>query len=318
MNLTTLDGIFVVAYFAGLLVFGTLVRRIRSFADYAVAERRVPAVMVFASLAAAYIGPGYTLGVCGKGADTGWLFYLTTLAFGAQTLLVGLLLAPRLQTYSHCHTVGEVMGAPLWAMDSGCDWRPFLFGVRWLRRDHGTCRGRIPEVDRRCSSISRSAPRNGRRSALHVHGRHQVGHCDPRVALQFSLFAVVVPFMLFTVASRESADITAASAAAATATITAAKALGPAQVVGLVVAFLLGETLIPPYVSRALAAGSPMIARKGFVFGALFSAAWGAIVTAIGIVGIRPSPPRRVTEPSWRSQRPHFSRTVCLASSSRP
>ena len=110
MNLNLLDFLLIAAYFLGLLAFGVIVRRIRTFGDYAVGGRTVPSMMIFASLCATYIGPGYTMGFASKGFVSGWLFFFVTLAFTAQNVLTGLFIAPRLHGFKDCFTVGDVIG----------------------------------------------------------------------------------------------------------------------------------------------------------------------------------------------------------------
>ena len=110
MNLNFLDFTTIGIYFLVLLGFGILVRRVRGFSDYAVGNREVPTSMIFASLSAAYIGPGYTMGFCSKGFASGYFFFFIVLAFTVQTLLVGLFLAPRLHNFERCYSIGDVLG----------------------------------------------------------------------------------------------------------------------------------------------------------------------------------------------------------------
>jgi SSS family solute:Na+ symporter len=55
------------------------------------------------------------------------------------------------------------------------------------------------------------------------------------------------------------------------------------EIVGLVTAFLLGETLIPPYANRALASRTTRISRNGFIAAGIFSVAWFMVMVALGI-----------------------------------
>jgi len=48
-------------------------------------------------------------------------------------------------------------------------------------------------------------------------------------------------------------------------------------------AFLLGETLIPPYANRALASATTQISRNGFILGGVFSTLWFMVMISLGI-----------------------------------
>lgn len=101
MGTNYLDLIAIILYFVALFAFGILVRRVKGFEDYSLGKRMVPSSMIFASLAATYIGPGFSVGLTGKGFSTGYLFYLLPLAFVIQTLIVGRLLYYPLGAYCH-------------------------------------------------------------------------------------------------------------------------------------------------------------------------------------------------------------------------
>jgi len=55
------------------------------------------------------------------------------------------------------------------------------------------------------------------------------------------------------------------------------------EIIGLLAAFLLGETLIPPYANRALASRTTSVSRNGFVLAGLFSIFWFMVMIALGI-----------------------------------
>ena len=65
--------------------------------------------MVFASLAATIVGPGFSVGFTSKGWSSGFLFYYLALSYAIQIILVGLFFAPRLSYHRDCHSLGDVM-----------------------------------------------------------------------------------------------------------------------------------------------------------------------------------------------------------------
>ena len=59
---------------------------------------------------------------------------------------------------------------------------------------------------------------------------------------------------------------------------------GFSGILALAFAFLFGETMIPPYASRALASRNEGVAKKSFVLAGLFSFAWFFVVTQVGFL----------------------------------
>src|SRR5450759_4533207 len=66
-------------------------------------------MMVFASMAATIIGPGFSVGFTAKGWGTGYLFYYLVLAYAVQVVVVGLYFAPKLSQRRDCSSLGDVM-----------------------------------------------------------------------------------------------------------------------------------------------------------------------------------------------------------------
>ena len=282
MTLTTLDLAVIVAYFGGLTAFGLLVRRISAFEDFSVAERAVPTSMVFASLSATYIGPGYSLGLAAKGATSGFFFLILFLFFSIQTVFVGMVLAPRLRTFKECHTLGDVMGA-LYGREA-----QVLTGLVSL----GLCAGFAAVLARAGGAVLAEATGLGLASAvLIVTGVGVVytftGGLKSVIAteaVQFGIILLAVSVMVLMAASQvPSYDALQSMAIRLTGEQWTATAGLP--LVGLIFSFLLGETLIPPYANRALAAESANASRRGFVLAGLFSVVWFSMMVVVGLLG---------------------------------
>ena len=100
----------VIAYFALLTTLILYLRRSKTFEDFAVASRSIPGLIIFGTLSANFIGPGYTMGLTAKGFTDGYVWFFIFSAFSIQTLLVGLVIAPKLPKFTSAYTVGDVMG----------------------------------------------------------------------------------------------------------------------------------------------------------------------------------------------------------------
>jgi len=105
---------------------------------------------------------------------------------------------------------------------------------------------------------------------------------------QFTAFAILLPVilvlvLLFHVKGGLSGFATEARAV----TDAGFGSLSAIDIVALVAAFLLGETLIPPYANRALASKTTAVSRNGFVLAGLFSVGWFMVMFSLGIAARR-------------------------------
>lgn len=293
MALTTLDLAVIVAYFLGLALFGVVVRRIQAFEDYSVAERAVPTPMVLASLSATYIGPGYSLGLAAKGASSGFFFLILFLFFSLQTVLVGMFLAPRLRSFTDCHSLGDVMGS-LYGREA-----QLLTGLVSL----GLCAGFAAVLARAGGAVLAEATGLGLVTAVlivtgvgviytYTGGLKSVIATE---AAQFAIILVAVGAMVL-IAAGQVSSFDGVQAAAVQATRDKWGATPGLALLGLALSFLLGETLIPPYANRALAAESEGASRRGFVLAGLFSVVWFTLMVIIGLMGKLLVPDTKDTE----------------------
>jgi SSS family solute:Na+ symporter len=104
-------------------------------------------------------------------------------------------------------------------------------------------------------------------------------------AFQFSAFAILLPIMLlFVLIFHLDGGATIFAKEASAATSTGFNSTSFIEIIGLVAAFLLGETLIPPYANRALASKTTGVSRNGFIFAGLFSVVWFIVMISLGVV----------------------------------
>ena len=272
----------VVAYVVVLTFVAVRARAAREFREFSLARRALPLALVFGSLAATYVGPGFSIGFVGRGFNSGLLFLGIGLAYSAQNILVGLLVAPRLRALKNCHTLGDAIGQK-------------------YNRDCQVLAGVISVCV--CTFLAAVMAYSGKVVLSDVFGfpgwssviivvgvttlYTTFGGLRASVitdAFQFSAFAVLLPIMLLfvlifhlkggaAVFAREAIDATSAGFGS-TSFI---------EIIGLVAAFMLGETLIPPYANRALASRTTRISRNGFILAGIFSVAWFMVMVALGI-----------------------------------
>lgn len=273
----------VIAYGALLSFVAVRARTARKYSEFSLAGRTLPLAMVFGSLAATYVGPAFSSGFVGKGFTSGWLFLGIGLAYSAQNILVGLFLAPRLRQLEGCHTLGDVIGQKY---DRRCQ---ILVGVISV----GLCAGLGAVMAKAGGDVLTSIfglPHWS--SVIIVVGIAAIyttfGGLRASVitdAFQFSAFAILLPLtLLWILFFHSSGGFSTFAEQASTATSEGLKATPIIEIVALLAAFLLGETLIPPYANRALASRTTRVSRNGFVLAGCFSVAWFLVMAALGIV----------------------------------
>ncbi len=277
-----------------IIAYGTLLtlvvvraRAAREFEEFSLAGRALPLAMVFASLAATYIGPGFSIGFVGRGCKSGFLFLAVGLAYAVQNILVGLLVAPRLRALKNCRTLGDAIGQKY---DRKCHVTAGIISV-------GLCVGFAAVMAKAGGGVLHDFLALPRWSSVFIvvavtalyttfGGLRASVVTD---AFQFSTFAVLLPLALLFVLflSGNTADGRGVAAAfaqqASAATAHGLRSTSPIEIVSLVAAFLLGETLIPPYANRALASETTRVSRNGFVLAGVFSAFWFMVMISLGI-----------------------------------
>ena len=272
----------VAAYVAALTFVAVRARAAREFAEFSLARRALPLALVFGSLAATCVGPVFSIGFVGKGFRSGFLFLGIGLAYAVQNILVGLLIAPRLRGLRDCHTLGDAIGQKY---DRKCQ---ILAGIISV----GLCAGFAAVMAKAGGDVLHDIFKLPHWSAVIVvvgvtalyttfGGLRASVITD---AFQFTAFAILLPVTLLLVLGfhLEGGAATFASEALS-ATKNGLGSTGTIEIIGLLAAFLLGETLIPPYANRALASKTTRVSRNGFVLAGVFSVVWFMVMIALGV-----------------------------------
>jgi SSS family solute:Na+ symporter len=245
-------------------------------------------MMIFASLCATYIGPGYTMGFASKGFVSGWLFFFVTLAFTAQNVLTGLFIAPRLHGFKDCFTVGDVIG------NAHGKAAHVITGVISTVLSVGL----VAIMAKVGGMVLQSA--TGLPLAVTVFIVTGIGvvYCYTgglksviaTDAIQYAILAIAIPLFLWIAVFKSGVGLAEVDQKAWFAMHSTLQGMTYLQIAGLFLSFFLGETLMPPYANRALASGSSKIARKGFLAGAGYSILWFAMVVGLGAIAAQTVP----------------------------
>ena len=276
--------VFVVVGYAAVLTFVAIrARAARQFEEFSLARRSLPLALVFGSLCATYVGPGFSIGFVGKGFKGGFLFLGIGLAYSVQNILVGLLVAPRLRSLKGCHTLGDAIGQKY---DRKCQviagiisFAVCTFFAAVMAHAAGVVLNDLFNLPKFWSAVIVV----GVTALYTTSGGLQASVITD--ALQFSAFAILLPLaLLLAFVFHLGGDATTFVREASTATRQGLSSISGIEIVGLLAAFLLGETLIPPYANRALASKTTRVSQNSFVLAGVFSAIWFMIVISLGIL----------------------------------
>jgi SSS family solute:Na+ symporter len=272
----------ILAYVILLTYVAVRARAAREFEEFSLARRALPIALIFGSLAATYVGPGFSIGFVGRGFKSGFLFLGVGLAYSIQNILVGLFVAPRLRSLTGCHTLGDAIGQKY---DKKCH---ILAGIISV----GLCAGFSAVMAKAGGDVLHDVFGLPHWSSVFIVVAVTAlyttsGGLKASVitdAFQFSSFAIILPITLlfvlfFHLKGGASTFISQVSAA----TKNGLSVTSPIEIIGLLAAFLLGETLIPPYANRALASRTTKVSRNGFILAGLFSVFWFMVMISLGI-----------------------------------
>lgn len=282
----TLDWLLVGGYTFALLALVISVRRAKSLEDYAVASREMPGPILLATLAATFVGPGYSMGLAGKASQQGFVWLFIFSGFALQMFVVGRFISPAIQGFRTARTIPEIIGriyGPATRCVATILTLSLLIGfVGVISRAAAELISGLTDL-----SITQAAIV----SCLVVIAYSSFGGIKADIlldVLHFVLLGVAVPLLLIMTFVNGKEDTTLSDIVARAGD--AMSVMTPLAVASAFAGFLLGEALIPPYVARALAARSPEDARRGFQLAALFGIAWFLVCASIGfmVAGIAP------------------------------
>lgn len=280
----TLDWLTLTLYFILICVVGfQTIRRVKNSDDFAVAGNRIIWPVMFATLAASFLGGGASLGRAGESFANGYAFMFAASAFPIQTILVGYFIAPRLKRYAGAQTVGDVMAEHY---GSGARLLTGLISVVFCAAILGAQALAIGTIFSAILGISvTTGILVGMGIVLiysSVGGMWAVVQTD---ILQFLMLGVFLPVALII-------GITQVGGPAELASQIPSghfSVVGNYTLLGFITVFLsfgLGEALVPPYAQRAYSSPDPASARKGYTAAGLFGLLFYFVTASLGLVAL--------------------------------
>ncbi len=279
---STSGAVVVVSYVLILTFVALRARAASNFVEFSVAKRALPVVFIFGSLAATYVGPGFSMGFVGKGFSSGYIFFFLGLMFAVQNIVVGLFVAPRLRSLENCHTLGDVFGVK-YNKAAQIIAGVISVGLCGLScaimvKAGGIVLNEVLGIPLVWSVIAIAAV-----TALYT----AFGGLRASVitdALQFAMFAILLPAALIWILMvRPEVREAGLAKEAFEATTAGFGAISKTEMFGLIIAFLFGETLFPTFASRAFASRTIQTSRTAFILSGSFSMVWFFVMIMLGV-----------------------------------
>ena len=275
-------------YLALVLTIGLLAGRgIRNLSHFSVAGRSFSSFVVFATLSASFIGGGFTMGNAEKVFTWGIVNIFALWGFSLKEILVATLVAPRMDTFSQAISVGDIMESAYGntaKLVTGC------FAVLLCAGIVGAQVGATGYIFELFLGVPRfwGIILGFGIVVLYstVGGMRAVVFTD---LMQFAILAVGIPLTLVLGVLR-AGGLDAIQASVPLGHLTLLGNKGAWAFVSLFLTFILGETLVPPYVQRLLIGRNAGHTARGTLYSGLFSIPFFAVTGGIGLVALTLNP----------------------------
>ena len=284
-----IDIVVVAVYLAFVLAIGLLSgRKLTSLADYAVAGRAYGPWIIFATMAASFIGGGFSTG----NAANVFLFGIANIVglwgFSLKEILVARYIAPKMDRFPTAISVGDIMATAYGKVGRVVTGLCALFLCAGIVGAQVGAMGivfnvfygidRIWGIGLGCGIVILYTTFGGMRAVVVTD------------IFQFAILAIGMPLVLiFGIAYVGGVDALIAAIPADRIQLPGAhyQWLG---LVALILVFMFGETLVPPYVQRLCIGKSAKSAARGTLYSGLFSIPFFAITGLIGLVALAIDP----------------------------
>ncbi len=282
------DNVILGLYLTAILTIGLWAGRgLKTLEDFSVAGRGFRSWVVFATLSASFIGGGFTIGNSEKVFLIGIVNIFALYGFSLKEILVATVIAPRMDRFPDAMSVGGIMGQ---SYGKAARVTSGLFGFLLCAGILGAQVGAMGYVFNLFLGVDKMVGiLIGCGIAITystVGGMRAVVFTD---ILQFVVLGIGIPLALFL-------GIDKAGGWGAVMSAVPAERLLPLGDMSLLafaslfLTFLLGETLVPPYVQRLMIGKSNKDTARGTLWSGLFSIPFFAITGCIGLVALALDP----------------------------
>lgn len=262
----------------GMGLFGG--RKVKGADDFAAADKKYGAPVIFASLAASYVGGGFSVGNAAAAFENGVGMTAALLGFGVVTVLVGKYIAPGVRRFQGVSSTGGIAAA---AYGKGAG---VLTGLCGFLCCAGVVGAQMEGMGVTLHTLLGVSPTVGVLIGCGVVLLYStIGGMGAVIAadmVQFFLLALGMPLLLFAALSR-AGGVGAVLAATPPSFFNPLNGRSGAAFLSLLLTMALGEALVPPYTQRLLIGKDLRAASRGTVAAGLFAVPFFLITGLIGL-----------------------------------
>jgi len=263
-------------------------QNIKGMKEYAVAGKSFGTLAIFATLSASFIGGGFSMGNAEKVFLVGVSNIVALWGFSLKELLVAKFIAPKIKHYPHAISVGDIM-EPAYGKEA----RIFsgIFGFILCAGILGAQIGAIGYIFNLFLDLERTyGILIGMGIVIAyatIGGMRAVVWTD---IMQFVVLAIGIPLVLFYGLEQLGGWDLAKSNIPASHLSLPTDATSLIALSSLFLTFLLGETLVPPYLQRLLIGKETKAVSKGTFLSGLFSIPFFAMTGLVGLIALAMNP----------------------------
>ncbi len=279
------DNAIILLYLVGILILGMWSgKNLRSLRDFSLSHATYGPFVIFATLAASFIGGGFSMGNASKVFLFGIGNIVALWGFSLKEILVAKVIVPNVERFKGAISAGDIMGR---AYGRGARVITGVFSIFLCAGIVGAQVGamgdvfhiflEMPEIRGiliGCGIVILYSTVGGMRAVVLTD------------VVQFCILAVGIPLALVMgiVKVGGLASLREAVPPGHFSIITEARPLVP--FISLFLTLLLGETLVPPYVQRLLIGRDLKATARGTLWSGIFSFPFFAVTGCIGLVAI--------------------------------
>ncbi len=284
-----MEKIIVIVYLIAVLLIGLWAGRgMKGMQDFALAGKSFGMLVIFATLSASFIGGGFSMGNAEKVFLIGVSNIVALWGFSIKEILVARYIAPRMGQYPQAISVGDIMD-----QHYGRGARIFsgFFAIALCAGILGAQVGAMGyvfnlflDVDKvwgiliGCSIVIAYSTIGGMRAVVWTD------------VMQFIVLAVGIPLTLYYGLQYVGGWQALTEQVPAAHLRLPSEPLALLALLSLFLTFMLGETLVPPYLQRLLIGKSSKDVSRGSLLSGLFSIPFFAVTGLIGLVALAMQP----------------------------
>lgn len=278
-----LDIVIITVFFIINIIIGLYSgRHLSSFREYSVWKRSFGSFAICSTLAASFIGGGYVMGNAAKVYSIGMVYAFGLLGFSFKEVLVGLFVAPRMNKYNDCHSVGDIMGRHFGGQAK------LITGIFSLLICAGILGAQVSAMGAMFSAFFHVPEITGIVIGFGIiifyasaGGMRGIVYTD---IFQFLIIVIGIPLIFVFGLKHIGGWQSIEQHIAQTHINPFINSEGRLQFLGLFLTFMLGEILIPPYVQRLFMAQSVKQTKRATLMAGFVSVPIFLIAGAIGLI----------------------------------